>query len=90
MSGAIRKRSVQIGGHATSVSLEEAFWSALSDLAARRGLSVNRLVAEIDRARTPDAANLSSAIRVYILTELQSRESEVPPEEPLRASSASP
>lgn len=90
MSGAIRKRSVQIGGHATSVSLEEAFWAALSDLAARRGLSVNRLVAEIDRTRTPDAANLSSAIRVYILTELQSRGGEAPQAEPLRASSASP
>jgi len=88
MSGAIRKRSVQIGGHATSVSLEEAFWAALSELAASRGLSVNRLVAEIDRTRTPDAANLSSAIRVYILTELQGRGREEEPEQ-IRTSSAS-
>ncbi len=60
----IRKRSVIIAGHATSVSLEEAFWSALKDIAGRRGLSVNALVTEIDDARE---GNLSSAIRVFVL-----------------------
>lgn len=83
MSGAIRKRSVQIEGHATSVSLEEAFWSALSEIAASRGMSVNKLVAEIDRNRAPDTANLSSAIRVYILMEMQARRGDpavTPPE----------
>ena len=79
MNGAIRKRSVQIEGHATSVSLEEAFWSALSELAADRGLSVNRLVAEIDRNRTPDAANLSSAIRVHVLQSMRTRADTAPP-----------
>ena len=58
------KRSVRIAGHATSVSLEPAFWQALLEIAARRGLSVNALVAAIDAERT---GNLSSALRVFIL-----------------------
>ncbi len=64
MPGALRKRSVVIAGHKTSVSLEEAFWDGLGDIAAERGVSLNRLVAEIDRGR---AGNLSSAIRVHVL-----------------------
>lgn len=74
MSGAIRKRSVQIDGHATSVSLEAAFWDALGLLAARRGLSLNRMVAEIDQGRDAATTNLSSAIRVHILQALQEPE----------------
>ena len=64
----IRKRSVTITGHATSVSLEEAFWRRLKQIARRRGLSLNALIAEIDGDR-PDTApgNLSSAIRVFVL-----------------------
>lgn len=69
MSDTIRKRSVLIDGHATSVSLEEEFWQALTEAAARRGLSVNRLIAEIDRERAQDSGNLSSAIRVFLLRE---------------------
>lgn len=65
-SGRIRKRSVRIAGHATSVSLEEAFWRALADIAAAEGISVNALVSRIDRRRG-DGGNLSSAIRVYVL-----------------------
>ena len=49
MNGTVRKRSVLIDGHATSISLEEAFWAALADAAKGRGLSINRLIAEIDR-----------------------------------------
>lgn len=60
----IVKRSVVIAGHRTSVSLEPAFWDALKELAQRRALSINKLIAEIDRDR---AGNLSSAIRVYVL-----------------------
>ena len=62
----LRKRSVRISGHATSVSLEEEFWFALKKLSVKRGLSVNALIAELDRQRT---GNLSSAIRVYVLRE---------------------
>lgn len=60
----IKKRSVVIAGHRTSISLENAFWDALRDLAAARDLSVNQLVTEIDRNRR---GNLSSAIRTYVL-----------------------
>ena len=64
----IRKRSVVIQGHATSVSLEGAFWRALKAIARAQGLSVNALIADIDRKRTNEATgNLSSAIRVFVL-----------------------
>lgn len=66
----MKKRSVLIAGHPTSVSLEEEFWDALKAEAAARGVSVNALIEEIDAGRT---GNLSSAIRVFILTELQRR-----------------
>lgn len=68
----IRKRSVRIAGHRTSLSLEAAFWDQLRAIAAARGLSLNKLVEEIDRVRTAQAkrANLSSAIRIYILRSL--------------------
>jgi predicted DNA-binding ribbon-helix-helix protein len=64
MAGELRKRSVMIAGHATSVSLEGAFWDVLKDIADSRGASINQLVAEIDAGR---AGNLSSAIRVFVL-----------------------
>lgn len=66
----IQKRSITIAGHATSVSLEEAFWEALRGLASEQGVSLNTLVAQIDGARD---GNLSSALRVYVLTQLQAR-----------------
>ncbi len=66
-SRSVRKRSVTIGGHRTSVSLEEAFWGLLRGIAAARGQSVSELVTEIDRVRS---GNLSSAIRVFVLTEI--------------------
>lgn len=59
------KHSLVIAGHRTSISLEEAFWRALREIADRRGSSLAGLVAEIDATR--GAANLSSAIRVFIL-----------------------
>ncbi len=66
----MKKRSVLIAGHPTSVSLEEEFWEALKAEAAGRGVSVNALIEEIDAGRT---GNLSSAIRVFVLGELQRR-----------------
>lgn len=60
----VKKRSVVIAGHATSLSLEAEFWSALQEIARRRGLSLNRLVATVDAGRT---GNLSSALRVFVL-----------------------
>ena len=61
---ALRKRSVTIAGHRTSLSLEEAFWQALKDQARAEGLSTAALIERIDRERT---TNLSSALRVYLL-----------------------
>ena len=63
----LRKRSVLVAGHRTSVSLEDAFWEVLKELADRRGLSINQLVAEVDERRS---GNLSSALRVYVLREI--------------------
>jgi predicted DNA-binding ribbon-helix-helix protein len=71
----LRKHSVSIAGHRTSVTLEAAFWEALAAIAQRRGSTIARLIAEIDDARAADPAapNLSSAIRVFVLTALSSR-----------------
>ena len=62
------KRSLVVAGHRTSVSLEDAFWRRLKAIAAERGLSVNALAAAIDAAR--GEANLSSALRVFVLEAL--------------------
>jgi predicted DNA-binding ribbon-helix-helix protein len=62
----VAKRSLDIAGHRTSVSLEAPFWEALADIAKERKLSLAALVAEIDRRRAPET-NLSSAIRVFVL-----------------------
>jgi len=83
----MRKRSVTIDGHRTSISLEDAFWAELSEIARARGLSLNALVAEIDHARgAPQGSkmggsktggntgsNLSSALRLYVLDDLRKR-----------------
>jgi predicted DNA-binding ribbon-helix-helix protein len=62
------KRSVLISGHATSISLEPAFWSALEEAARERGCPVNALVAEIDaeRLHASRPPNLTSAIRQWL------------------------
>ena len=67
----IVKRSVRIAGHATSVSLEPAFWDALCEIAARRGLSLNALLSQIDAERN---GNLSSAIRLFVLASCRNGE----------------
>jgi predicted DNA-binding ribbon-helix-helix protein len=64
------KRSLSIAGHRTSLSLEPEFWQALQDVAARRGIPVSALVAEIDQTR--GSRNLSSAVRVWLLNDAQS------------------
>lgn len=68
VNAAIRKRSVTISGHQTSISLEEAFWDGLKEIAAREGVSINAMVERIDEARI---GNLSSAIRVFVLERLR-------------------
>ena len=66
----IKKRSVDIAGHRTSVSIEAPFWDELRDIALAKKTSVNVLIAAIDTKRD---GNLSSAIRVFVLRELQKR-----------------
>ncbi len=62
---AVVKHSLAIAGHRTSVSLEQAFWTALKAIAVGSDRSISEVVAAIDRDR--GAANLSSAIRVAVL-----------------------
>ena len=64
----LKKHSVVISGHQTSVTLENIFWNALKTSAAQQEKSLKALITEIDATRT---TNLSSAIRVYILKKLQ-------------------
>ena len=59
------KRSIVIGGHKTSVSIEDDFWLGLKHIAGEREVAVAKLVQEIDGER--ERGNLSSAIRVYVL-----------------------
>ncbi|HEY5609171.1 MAG TPA: ribbon-helix-helix domain-containing protein [Alphaproteobacteria bacterium] len=61
---AVRKRSVVVAGHKTSVSLEQPFWDELVRLARARGVSLNALIGAIDKGRD---GNLSSALRVFVL-----------------------
>lgn len=70
MDDTVRKRSVTIAGHRTSFSLEDAFWQELVGIAERRAITLAELVVEIDSER---AGNLSSALRLYILRDLQNR-----------------
>lgn len=62
---AVVKRSIVIGGHKTSVSLEDAFWGRLKKIAAAESGTISKLVSEIDGTR--QNSNLSSAIRVFVL-----------------------
>ena len=65
MKSPVIKRSIIIGGHKTSVSLEDAFWSDLKEIAHSQGATLAKLVAQIDDTR--QQGNLSSAIRLYVL-----------------------
>lgn len=67
----MRKRSLTIAGHHTSIALEPEFWEGLEALAARRGMRLSALIESIDSART--TPNLSSALRVAVLRDLQDR-----------------
>lgn len=66
----MRKHSVMLDGHRTSVSLENAFWDELTHISIVRNISVNQIITQIDHARQIDqsvSANLSSALRVFVL-----------------------
>ncbi|MBT3237736.1 MAG: ribbon-helix-helix domain-containing protein [Rhodospirillaceae bacterium] len=63
----MRKHSLLIAGHQTSVTVEDAFWDAFKDIARARSMTLNSLATEIDTARGDATGNLSSAIRVHVL-----------------------
>ena len=65
MRSAVVKRSVVIAGHKTSVSLEDAFWKGVKEIANSRNRTMSDLIASIDAQRKH--ANLSSAIRLFVL-----------------------
>ena len=70
MKSPVAKRSIVIAGHKTSVSLEDAFWKALKEIADGRGMTLSDLVATIDTDRRH--GNLSSAIRLFVLDHFRS------------------
>ena len=65
MKSPVIKRSIVIAGHKTSVSLEDAFWRGLKEIALSRRVTLSDLVAAIDGER--QLGNLSSAIRLFVL-----------------------
>ena len=72
MKSPVVKRSIVITGHKTSVSLEDAFWDSLKEIAAARDKTLSDVVAGIDGARSQ--GNLSSAIRLYVLDHFRNGE----------------
>lgn len=66
MNSLILKRSVAVDGHVTSVSLEDAFWDALKEIAAAHDETLSNMVTEIDKTRQR-GSNLSSTIRLFVL-----------------------
>ncbi len=71
MKSPVVKRSIVIAGHKTSVSLEDAFWNGLKDIAVNRRMTLSDLVGTIDTER--QQGNLSSAIRLFVLEYYQAR-----------------
>jgi predicted DNA-binding ribbon-helix-helix protein len=65
MKSSVVKRSLTINGRKTSVTLEDAFWNALKEIALIQHVRVSKLISVIDPRRRQ--ANLSSAIRLFVL-----------------------
>ena len=65
MKSPVVKRSIVVGGHKTSVSLEEAFWKGLKEIASIRKVTLSDLIGSIDSERLH--GNLSSAVRLFVL-----------------------
>jgi predicted DNA-binding ribbon-helix-helix protein len=94
MKSMIMKRSIVISGHKTSISLEDAFWSGLKEIAKSNKATLASVVAQIESSR--QYGNLSSAIRLFVLEHSRNRPAEVeyrreagvvrPPSETLGAS----
>jgi len=87
MKSAVTKRSIMLDGHKTSVSLEDAFWTELKEIARLQGVTVSSLVAAIDATRKQ--SNLSSAIRVFVLEHLRNKDKSAGPPHSTRATVSS-
>jgi predicted DNA-binding ribbon-helix-helix protein len=76
---AVVKRSVVVAGHKTSVTLEDAFWTVLKDIARSRDMTLSAIIGQIDHE--PHSGNLSSTIRLFVLEEARARQqaSRMPP-----------
>ncbi|UWQ35808.1 ribbon-helix-helix domain-containing protein [Leisingera aquaemixtae] len=72
MNSRPKKHSLTLRGHRTSVSLEDEFWDAFREIAAREDRAINDLAAEIDEIRGEDCG-LASAIRLFVLKRLRAR-----------------
>ena len=75
MKSLVIKRSIVVAGHKTSVSLEDAFWSGLKEIAVKRLMTLSELVSAIDKQR--QHTNLSSALRVFVLDFYRSQVSDM-------------
>ena len=71
MKSSVAKHSVVLAGHKTSISLEDAFWRGLKDIAATRRMNLKDLINSIDLDR--ERGNLSSALRLFVLNHYQSQ-----------------
>ena len=67
----IRPRTIVVGGHRTSICLEDAFWNSLKEIAQAQGASLSQTVTEIDEKR--QYSNLSSAVRLFVLDRVRSK-----------------
>jgi predicted DNA-binding ribbon-helix-helix protein len=76
MKSRVVKRSITISGHRTSVSLEDAFWTALKDIAAFRQMTLSDLVMAVDHARQHN--NLSSCLRVFVIDFHRAQSADLP------------
>jgi predicted DNA-binding ribbon-helix-helix protein len=88
MKSPVIKRSIVIAGHKTSVSLEDAFWRGLKEIAGTRDMTLSELVAAIDSDRRH--GNLSSAIRLFVLDHYRSQSADRKIERPATREILSP
>lgn len=83
----MKKYSVSLHGHATSISLEPEFWQQICHIAAIRGQSVASLISEIDDSRDPQKGDgLSGALRLFVLKYLLQKQPENDPKQQLSGS----
>ena len=82
MKSPVVKRSIVLAGHKTSVSLEDAFWKGLKEIAGRRLMTLSDLVGTIDSQR--QQGNLSSALRLFVLEFYRSQIPDIEGREGLR------